>query len=298
MISIRLWQDSSFLSDLLMHSASSVEIYQLTHIDLTKASFINKCFKKELKIFKRIEKDYGLYAAYQISFIYKQNIKETNNKWFKPLVYPIFLYLTAWSLLCFLMWVMIPSIEKQMSNINVQFPSEFIFLLLGVQIGLIILLGLIRLSFNEKMIEPILKLRIFKHYLKLYLSYQFMISFSSFSKRGIQLIDILDINRFHPNKFLGYICLQSYKELKQGADFETAFKFFDSNLIQLLSVEKVEIDHNQIEHLKLLYESLLSRIFRFLKIVLQSLAYLMIAIAVLLSYQIVLLPLKMVEEFL
>lgn len=263
-------------------------------------NFIKKLFKKEYSLFKRIKKDYDLNDAYQLCIIYKQVREKSHSKWIKPLYYPLFLYILAWLSLTLLMWIMIPSIQHQLPNMEINFPSQFIMFVFGFQIGLILLLLIIKFNFKDTYYKRIyhLKNRFIQHFIQIYLSYFFLSSFISFKKKGISLIEYLDINRLNPNRFLGTICLDVYKNLKDGFNIEESFKVFDNNLIRMFSLERVDLNLNQLNHLLSLYETMLNQFFKIIKNSLLSISYLMIGLAVLLSYQIVLLPLKMVEELL
>ncbi len=299
-LSINLWIDSNFINELLSTNASSQEILDFIQIDLAHESFIQKNFKKELKIFKRIRKDYDLYDAYQICFNYKQMREQFLNQWLKPLIYPIFLYVLAWVLMCTLIWFMIPRIQAQLPQIELQFPNEIIVFTLGIQIGCLLIFVLIKIFFKDQYYRKILNLKVslINVPIKFYLSYSFLISTEIYLEKGILLIDTIDINRYHPNKFLGFCFKETYKYLKEGNSLTDSFTLFDKNLVLLISKDKTTYNAEQFKHLKILYETVLNRFFKLFKQTIQLLSYSMIGLLVLLSYQVVLLPLRMIEELL
>lgn len=277
---------------------SSEEIEKLIHINLYDRNLIKHLFKKELKIFDSLNHSYSLFDAYQFSFELKRARQEERRKWFIPLLYPSFLYVLAWLLLLSLSLIMIPQLKTQMSQLDISFPSHTITFLFGIQIGLflIILFGSKSITlnqFDEFFSQSTSKL---KSNLRLYLTYLFINDLHFLLKRNIDFINALKLLRMHPNKYLGHLIKKSYNHIKEGHSLQESLNSFDSTFSTFLLIDQTSIQNQRFDHMIKLYRSILNHKFKFIKQSIQFIAYSLILISVILSYQIVLLPLKLLEE--
>lgn len=298
-ISIQLNLDPQFIQELLNSNSSSEEINHYINIDLAHPQFIKKLFKKELSLFKTLQKDKSLSDAYLICFSIKETKQNFINTCLKPLIYPTFLYVMAWFLLMSLILFMIPSLVSQMPSLVFNFPRTIILLIFGIHIGLILLVLLIKLSFKKQYYHFLLQIKNnqFNQLLKIYISYFFLHSINEYLKRGDYLIDSIAYTRYHPNQFLGIIASSAYKQLKEGETLSQLNLPFDVNLLILLEMDHIAYSQEQFEHLIRLYQINLNRLFKSLKHFIQFVSYSLIAVVIILSYQIVLLPLKLIEDF-
>lgn len=291
-----LWIDTEFIHQLIDLYGSTQVIQNLTSLNLNDRNLIKSIFKHELILFRQIEKTDSLIEAYQISFSLKKRRQQIVDQWIQPLFYPFFLYIAAWLLLLSYIYIMLPSIKSQLPMQETRFPSSIILFIFGIQCGLIILFSLYFLTLKPSHYERVLNYRFIKHQLKLWMSFEFNYALNLFLEKGHSLMDSISFLKYHPNVLLGQLSFDIYKQLKEGNSMEDAFAYLDSNFIKIISIDQSEYAKETFNQLDHLYTLFLNHRFKQFKTCIQLISYSMIGIVIILSYQLVLIPLKLLEE--
>ena len=291
-----LWIDTEFIHQLIELYGSTQVIQNLTSLNLNDKNLIKSIFKHELILFRQIEKTDSLIEAYQISFNLKKRRQQIIDQWIQPLFYPFFLYIAAWLLLLSYIYIMLPSIKSQLPMLETQFPSSIVLFVFGIQCGLIILLSLYFLTLKPSHYARILNYRFIKHRLKLWMSFEFNYALNLFLEKGHSLMESIFFLKYHPNVLVGHLSFNIYKQLKEGNSMEDAFAYLDSNFIKIISIDQSEYTKETFNQLDHLYTLILNHRFKQLKTGIQIISYSMIGLVIILSYQLVLIPLKLLEE--
>ncbi len=137
--------------------------------------------------------------------------------------------------------------------------------------------------------------------LKVYATYRFVIRLNCMLENGISLIDALNVLRHDDSTRMVNLLAHHFDEvLLNGVDFEKSLDmaYFDDDFHSLCLLGIRSDDFNQaLEDYEYMVELKLDRILTRLSSVIQAVCYLFVAAVITMGYQVLLLPLQLLQEY-
>ena len=159
---------------------------------------------------------------------------------------------------------------------------------------------LIKVTNSEKYVWMFLHQHNKDKWIKTFVTYEFVIQLEDLLDAGINFRDALEIIRYQNDKSLTKLLAFHFDEtLLKGTDFETSLKmtYFDNEFYSLCVWGIRNEDFSQsLKDYHTMVEIKFERALRLFFMIIQTACYLFIAIVIILAYQVLLLPLEMLES--
>jgi type II secretory pathway component PulF len=278
------------------------DLEQGTPFEQLLIAHLPKALRCDFKLYvKLMSVELALEAALKHQSIHHELLKELRNK----SIYPIFLFLMAFALLQLFSRFIVPLMLSSFSMID---TNDVVFkyikwmnlLCNGIIFFMIIVIGVCCLCIFPKIRKQIILFCAGKcRWISIYVSYRFVSYLYPFIIQGIPTIDfILHMNE-HSSLWIGDISQRIDAYLNEGIDFKNAFiktKLFDDEWIQCMErgLSLSRFEEMSKFYLCLSKERLLLMVKK-LTILIQATAYIFIALLVVLVFQMMMLPLSILQ---
>lgn len=218
----------------------------------------------------------------------------------KQVAYPVFIFLFSYFFVLFFSSSILPSMSMYTENTSAEVMIQFLKTLYTFVVLCIFMTFVIYMISNRK---KTWKRRFYQmKFVQTYMTYQFSIYFESLLSCHIPSIQCFEIiQQMNSNTYLSECASYVLSQFKKGHSLETIFQsssYFDSTFAQFVSIG---IHSSSLVTLLNLYEkrcqNLLNRWIKRLSIAIQMTSYVSVALLVFVFYQVMLMPLNMLNAF-
>lgn len=243
------------------------------------------------------------YISFQQAIACADKINQVTRLFFqsflKQVAYPIFIFLFSYFFILFFSSSILPSMSMYTENTS----SEVMVQILKILYTFILLIGLVfGVLFLLSKKHRSLQVRFHQlPFVQMYMTYQFSIYFESLLSchiRSIQCFEI--IQQMNSNSYLKECAFYVLSQFKKGNSLEVIFQtsYFDSTFAQFVSIG---IHSSSLPTLLQLYQkrcqNVLNRWIKKVSVSIQMTSYVSVALLVFVFYQVMLMPLNMLNAF-
>jgi competence protein ComGB len=298
--------NDQILTDLLESEIHDEEIIRLFNFDLKNERHIRMILNKSnYERFQKIQEECGQRKALQVT-LYSMNFKtKLNSLLIKSLSYPLFLFCFSLFVMIFINYVLFSMFQSLLSFLgpvlNLRLYKTILNALIGLDITVIVLCCLIwwSVKYHSIKLYDTLSMHLKQHIWQKLISREFCEKFIYFYQLGGSIELIVQQIKWSSDKVLSNLCEQIIFNLESGLDLSHSFGVIDSNLevyfkmnMEGMDIQKYLQNHNRIQEIKLTHQ--IKKYGKWLLIY----GYIVITLMIVIMYQVMLMPIQMMEELL